>query len=283
MDAMHDDVIKWKHFSAFLSICAGNSPVTGEFPAQRPVTRSFDGFFFNLSMNKRLSKQWWCWWLESPSRLLWRHCNTSAQHCDQLHGSATGMSMGLRAIPLQCGDAIVMSFSSKISTTDTKVARLAKTWCVIILSYHNSSIIKHLVKCIFCSVWVQNFVWNFKGQLEPVHLEVCISLTLIFVCDLQYILIFNSYNHTYCLSLAWRIWFNPLRAGSFRRNIHLYLKLIPYLCNDWAKTVEILPHVRKGTTSFTFSQYQCCWWPGNASSGGISSHDIVLVKPVPTR
>ena len=26
-------------------ICAGNSPVPGEFPAQRPVTRSFDVFF----------------------------------------------------------------------------------------------------------------------------------------------------------------------------------------------------------------------------------------------
>ena len=28
-----------------LTICAGNSPVTGEFPTQRPVTRSFDVFF----------------------------------------------------------------------------------------------------------------------------------------------------------------------------------------------------------------------------------------------
>ena len=27
-------------FSALLAICAGNSPVPGEFPAQRPVTRS---------------------------------------------------------------------------------------------------------------------------------------------------------------------------------------------------------------------------------------------------
>ena len=39
----------WRHhmewFSALLAICAGNSPVTGEFPAQRPVTRSFDVFF----------------------------------------------------------------------------------------------------------------------------------------------------------------------------------------------------------------------------------------------
>ena len=32
-------------FSALLALCAGNSPVTGEFPAQRPVTRSFDIFF----------------------------------------------------------------------------------------------------------------------------------------------------------------------------------------------------------------------------------------------
>ena len=37
---------------------AGNSPVSGEFPAQRPVTRSFD-VFFDLRPNKQLSKQWW--------------------------------------------------------------------------------------------------------------------------------------------------------------------------------------------------------------------------------
>ena len=42
-------------FSALLAICAGNSPVTGEFPAQRPVTRNFD-VFFDLRQNKRLSK-----------------------------------------------------------------------------------------------------------------------------------------------------------------------------------------------------------------------------------
>ena len=61
-------------FSALLALCAGNSPVTGEFPAQRLVTRSFDGFF-DLRLNKRLSKQWWRWWFETPSRPLWRHCN----------------------------------------------------------------------------------------------------------------------------------------------------------------------------------------------------------------
>ena len=33
------------NISALLAICAGNSPVTGEFPAQRPVTQSFDVFY----------------------------------------------------------------------------------------------------------------------------------------------------------------------------------------------------------------------------------------------
>ena len=53
---------------------AGNSPVTGEFPSQRPVARSFD-VFFDLRLNKRLSKQSGRRWFETPSRSLWRHCN----------------------------------------------------------------------------------------------------------------------------------------------------------------------------------------------------------------
>ena len=32
-------------FSALLALCVGNSPVNGEFPSQKPVTRSFDVFF----------------------------------------------------------------------------------------------------------------------------------------------------------------------------------------------------------------------------------------------
>ena len=32
-------------FSALLALCVGNSPVTGEFPAQRPVTRRLACFF----------------------------------------------------------------------------------------------------------------------------------------------------------------------------------------------------------------------------------------------
>ena len=61
-------------FSALLALCVGNSSVTGEFPSQRPVTRSFD-VFFDLRLNIRFSKQSRRRWFETPSRPLWHHCN----------------------------------------------------------------------------------------------------------------------------------------------------------------------------------------------------------------
>ena len=59
-------------FSALLVLCAGNSPATGEFPAQRPVARSFDVSLI-CALNKRLSKQSWGWWFKTPSCSLLRH------------------------------------------------------------------------------------------------------------------------------------------------------------------------------------------------------------------
>ena len=68
----------WRHqmetYSVLLAISAGNSPVTGEFPAQRSVTRNFD-VFFDQRLNKRLNKQSWGWWFETPPCPLWHHCN----------------------------------------------------------------------------------------------------------------------------------------------------------------------------------------------------------------
>ena len=52
----HCDVMKWKHFTRYWHFVRGNSPITGEFPTQRPVTRSFD-ILFGLRLNKRLSEQ----------------------------------------------------------------------------------------------------------------------------------------------------------------------------------------------------------------------------------
>ena len=73
----------WRHqmetFSALLAFCAENSPVPGEFSTQRPVTWSFD-IYFDLRLNKRLSKQSWGWWFETLSRPFWRHRNAGVQH-----------------------------------------------------------------------------------------------------------------------------------------------------------------------------------------------------------
>ena len=78
----------WRHqmetLSALLALGAGNSPVPDEFFAQRPVTRSFY-VFFDLRLNKRLSKQSWDWWCETQSGSLWRHCNVcidTVSQCD---------------------------------------------------------------------------------------------------------------------------------------------------------------------------------------------------------
>ena len=56
----------------------GKPLVTGGFPSQRPVTRSFDAFF-DRRLNKRLSKQLRRRWFETPSRLSWRDDTTFRQ------------------------------------------------------------------------------------------------------------------------------------------------------------------------------------------------------------
>ena len=91
-------------FSALLALCAGNSPVSGEFPTQRPVTRSFD-VFFDLCLNKRLSKQWWGWWFETLSCPLWRHRNGPV--------SAPGPRFNIKMTSYQsrkshCGDETIL-------------------------------------------------------------------------------------------------------------------------------------------------------------------------------
>ena len=69
----HDQVWLWKHFPRNCPLC-GEFTGPGEFPTQRLVTRRFD-VFFDLRLNKRLSKQPWGWWFETPSCSLRLQCN----------------------------------------------------------------------------------------------------------------------------------------------------------------------------------------------------------------
>ena len=63
----------WNIFRVTGPLC-GEFTGPGEFPAQRPVTRGFD-VFFDLRLNKRLSKQPRGWLFETPSWSLWSQCN----------------------------------------------------------------------------------------------------------------------------------------------------------------------------------------------------------------
>ena len=91
---------KWRHqmeiFSSLLALCARNSPVTGEFPSQSPVTRSFD-VFFDLRLIKYFSKQSRGWWFETQLRSLWRHCNDKKKvvSCSSLYLCRWGLGCSL--------------------------------------------------------------------------------------------------------------------------------------------------------------------------------------------
>ena len=66
--------IKEKHFPRYWPFVRGihqspfNSPHKGQW-------RGALMFSLICALNERLSKQSWSWWFETPSRLLWRHCN----------------------------------------------------------------------------------------------------------------------------------------------------------------------------------------------------------------
>ena len=91
-------------FSELLAPCAGTSSVTGEFLTQTPLTQSFD-VSFDQHLNKRLSKQSWGWWFETPSRLLWRHRNEFA---------SAGARQSADAVPISKLDIYRYKFPTKL-------------------------------------------------------------------------------------------------------------------------------------------------------------------------
>ena len=120
--------------SALLAICAGNSPVTGEFPAQRPVTRSFD-VFFDLRLNKRLSKQSWGWWFETPSHSLWRQCNVEyfSEQYTLIHGGLVAhTSVTIARIGSENGSLPVRPKSLPIVNWTPRNRHMSERWTIFI-------------------------------------------------------------------------------------------------------------------------------------------------------
>ena len=110
-----DGIPWWRHqkgtSSALLALCAGNSPVTDEFPAQRTVTRGF-GVFFDLRLNERLSKQRWGWWFETPSHLLLKCKFRSTTNFSEQDISYHSMLVALRKTVTTSGRRLSIKMSS---------------------------------------------------------------------------------------------------------------------------------------------------------------------------
>ena len=110
--------IWWRHqiepFSAFLAFGAGNSPVPGEFPSQRPMTWGFD-VFFDLCPNKQLSKQSRRWWFETQSHPSWRTCNCNESRKLSLSDDETGISKDKWATMAPCVTRSLLAIVSAMS------------------------------------------------------------------------------------------------------------------------------------------------------------------------
>ena len=93
-DGYYDDVIKWKHVPRYwpfvreIHRSAVNSPHKGQWR----------GPFFDLRLNKRLSKRSWGWWFEMLSCLLWRHCNVVEWHGEQSFGGDENWLSGCNSV-----------------------------------------------------------------------------------------------------------------------------------------------------------------------------------------
>ena len=76
--SVHDDVIRWKHFTGYrpfvwrIHRSSVKSPPPHTHKGQR---RGALIFSFDLRLNRRCSKQSRRWWFETLSCSSWRHCN----------------------------------------------------------------------------------------------------------------------------------------------------------------------------------------------------------------
>ena len=147
--------------SALLAICAGNSPVPGEFPAERPVTRSFD-VFFHLCLNLRLNKQLRNWWFETPSRPLWRNCNGKKGHAwgiwRRTHYLVRLTNLYLtwqrRCISVSAPQISGNSFSQQLAKPVSSFLYILNFSFFVIFIFHHRNAICFLNITLISSIWL---------------------------------------------------------------------------------------------------------------------------------
>ena len=147
----------------------------GEFPTQRPVTRSFD-VFFHLRLNKRLSKQPRGWWFETQSWSLWRHCNARGWNNLGLPGSSHSC-MYTPTVSTQWLSALFCRKHPSVLLLSPKCCWriLPKTEISLQFKCHDkqkfcSTAYSKILSLLFANVMQNDAVWALdQQQLSPVN------------------------------------------------------------------------------------------------------------------
>ena len=153
-----------------------NLSVNGEFPSQRPVTRSF-GVWFDLYLNKQLSKQSWGWWVEMPSRSLWRHFNE---------------------------DPLNKSFSQKINVSYVEIRMFRVKWLKTMTSFVASPGHQYPQ---YCNNVIHSVYTIIKKRSEVLAIEsltstrLCLMILFRFCSYLCCLSMGGSYNFRLCFGL----------------------------------------------------------------------------------
>ena len=197
-------------FSALLAICAGKSPVPGEFPTQRPVTRSFD-VYFDLHPNKWLRKQLWGWWFKTPSRSLW--CHRNVHHIDALAPTAPISDTDITSHRIPVYMYISCPFTNKWKTS----------WC-----FPESSFCCRQLSQVVC--YADYVVVNvlFIPSNDTIRKMRCGTINVLFILSNDTIAIRNSWSWMFysCLPMKW-----------YSRNEQIYEnQLIQYVITKYSNS-----------------------------------------------
>ena len=152
-------------FSALLAFCAGNSQVTSEFPAQRPVTRSFDVFFY-LRLNQHLTKQCRRRWFETPSRSY--HYDIIEMLCPTCKSNAQNLMEHSCMIAILIANAYKSDHYNDVIMT-TIASQITSFMVVYSTVYSNPDQRKHQSSASLAFVWgIHRDRWipRTKGQLR---------------------------------------------------------------------------------------------------------------------
>ena len=153
-------------FSALLALCAWNSPVSGEFSAQRPVTRSFD-VFFDLRVNKRFSKQSWGWWFETLSRSLWRHRNEILKESPFTGGFPTQRTSNAEILSMSWRNLGHENYKVVVCTIELPPSSSSPFQpCIIPCP------VRHTTPLSFMNSWSMSSTWSVWWGILSVNLDI---------------------------------------------------------------------------------------------------------------